>query len=194
MYRSPSGRYEVRTQSYEMRMSLWVHRPVPVDAESGEVLAHVDGLWSLDGVDWEGDDQAVLSLRRYPGDRSALVSVDFPRRTVRAPGHVPQPLRMLHAVLDGPPGPGALGSVLQNTLNAVSKKGRASAQGEPVRVEVERAIAAHQQGLTVGSALVDLYSPGGALERLAVQQGWARRAGRLRDQFDRATLDVPRDV
>lgn len=65
---SPSGRYQVRVDPWEARMSLWVETPELVDSVIGTtLLAFADPNWSLDAAAWQGE-RVTLTLRRYPGD------------------------------------------------------------------------------------------------------------------------------
>jgi hypothetical protein len=80
-YPSPSGAWLVRTVANEMKMSHWVEQAVLLDA-SGAVLFDFGSSWSADTIRWIDADHVAVDLRRYPGDRSASLEVDVPKREI----------------------------------------------------------------------------------------------------------------
>jgi hypothetical protein len=68
---SPGGRYLVRVEQSEARMSHWIDTPRIIDVGSGEVVFVLrDTRWSLDAAEWMAEDHVRFTLRRYPGDHT----------------------------------------------------------------------------------------------------------------------------
>lgn len=66
---SPTGSYEIRVESWEARMSLWVQTPEIVDLQSQAIiLAFRDDRWSLEKSEWIDNTTVRLMLRKYPGN------------------------------------------------------------------------------------------------------------------------------
>lgn len=100
---SPSGRYLVRVEQSEARMSHWIDTPRIVEVASGEVVFIVrDSRWSLDGAEWSSDDVVRFTLRRYPGDHTPgdfVVELDLAQQRTTVDGVV-VPLRDAEAALN----------------------------------------------------------------------------------------------
>lgn len=73
---SPDGSLRIEYEETEYAMSLWVHSPRILDAQSGEILLDLCGDTRWDGSVRFGDaGEVLLNLRRYPGGAG-----DFPVR------------------------------------------------------------------------------------------------------------------
>lgn len=102
--RSPSGRYEVRFDGIDVRMSHWIERPILIDLETGQVLVSLaDTSWSADQVRWVEDGVVELTMRRYPGDHepATVVARLSAREAIATVGDgPPRPVAELEPLLD----------------------------------------------------------------------------------------------
>jgi hypothetical protein len=77
---SPEGNFEVRTEVWEARNSLWVYNPSIWDAKRDHcIFSFKDENWSADTSAWEDDATVRLCLRKFPGNHrpeSLTVEVD----------------------------------------------------------------------------------------------------------------------
>lgn len=99
---SPSGRYEVRSHAWEVRMSHWIESPSIVDQQASAVVyAPQDASWSLEQAGWESDSVVRLELRKYPGGKGmdAVRTIDCAARRARIDGRE-IPLAALDAALE----------------------------------------------------------------------------------------------
>lgn len=66
---SPGKNFEVRTEAWEARSSLWVHSPSIWDTRHGNcILSFKDENWSVDTSVWKDDTTVSLCLRKFPGN------------------------------------------------------------------------------------------------------------------------------
>jgi hypothetical protein len=66
---SPEKNFEVRTQVWEARNSLWVYRPSIWDAKNSNcIFSFEDENWSADASVWKDDATVSLCLRKFPGN------------------------------------------------------------------------------------------------------------------------------
>src|SRR5471030_2338333 len=77
---SPEKSFEVRTEVWEARNSLWVYSPSIWDATlSSCIFSFKDENWSLDNSVWKDDATVSLCLRKFPGNHrpdSLMVEID----------------------------------------------------------------------------------------------------------------------
>ncbi len=86
---SPTGRWEVRTHAWEVRMSHWIDTPHVYDRQASRVVyAPEDTTWSLDHAQWVSDSVVQLHLRQYPGGpgMQAIVRIDCAAGTAHCNG------------------------------------------------------------------------------------------------------------
>ena len=70
---SPDGRYQLRTGSWDPRMSIWLYPPEIFDVQTQQVIFRVrDIAWTLDHSAWEGDSVLSISLCKYPDPETRL--------------------------------------------------------------------------------------------------------------------------
>ena len=66
---SPERNFEVRTEVWEARNSLWVYSPSIWDAKRDHcIFSFKDENWSADASIWEDDITVSLRLRKFPGN------------------------------------------------------------------------------------------------------------------------------
>lgn len=66
---SPEGNFEVRTEVWEARNSLWVYSPSIWDAKRDHcIFSFKDENWSADTSAWEDGATVRLCLRKFPGN------------------------------------------------------------------------------------------------------------------------------
>ncbi|GJJ00090.1 hypothetical protein RugamoR64_06280 [Duganella rhizosphaerae] len=66
---SPEKSFEVRTEVWEARNSLWVYSPSIWDARhSSCIFSFKDENWSVDTSVWKDDATVSLCLRKFPGN------------------------------------------------------------------------------------------------------------------------------
>jgi hypothetical protein len=66
---SPTGFYEIRIDSWEPRMSLWIQTPEIIDLQLQDtILEFRDPHWSLNTAEWIGNTDVKVTLRKYPGN------------------------------------------------------------------------------------------------------------------------------
>jgi hypothetical protein len=77
---SPEKSFEVRTEVWEARNSLWVYSPSIWDARRDHcIFSFKDENWSVDTSIWEADATVRLCLRKFPGNHlpgSLSVEID----------------------------------------------------------------------------------------------------------------------
>jgi len=77
---SPAKNFEVRTEVWEARNSLWVYSPSIWDARACHcIFSFEDEKWSADEFCWEDESTVRLVLRKYPGNhqpQSVTVEID----------------------------------------------------------------------------------------------------------------------
>ena len=87
---SPSGHFQVLSEPWEPRMSLWVYPPQIVDTRTEELLFKVsDQNWSMEHAQWETEETVRLGMRKYPGDRrpnGLVITINCTRRTAEIEG------------------------------------------------------------------------------------------------------------
>src|SRR5215468_9556663 len=67
-----NGKYKIRINAYEMRMSHWVEGPLIQRVSDNHIILDCSGnLWSLDEVEEDGDN-LILTMRKYDGHRGSV--------------------------------------------------------------------------------------------------------------------------
>lgn len=76
---SPAKNFEVRTEVWEARNSLWVYSPSIWDAKNSNcIFSFKDENWSADASVWKDDATVSLCLRKFPGNhRPDSLSVEI---------------------------------------------------------------------------------------------------------------------
>lgn len=76
---SPEKNFEVRTEAWEARNSLWVYSPSIWSAEDSNcIFSFKDENWSADASVWKDDVTVSLCLRKFPGNhRPESLSVEL---------------------------------------------------------------------------------------------------------------------
>lgn len=76
---SPEKNFEVRTDVWEARNSLWVYSPSIWDTKHRNcIFSFKDVNWSVDTSVWKDDVTVSLCLRKFPGDhRPDSVTVEI---------------------------------------------------------------------------------------------------------------------
>jgi hypothetical protein len=101
---SPSRRFQVQTEVWEARNSLWVYSPNIWDVERGvHILSFEDAFWSVDKSTWLSETKVLLILRKFPGNHrpeQLNVEIDCKAQTATVPTAVPTPLIDLESVLN----------------------------------------------------------------------------------------------
>ena len=102
--KSPDGRYIIRVNAWEARMSLWVETPDVWDTVANKsLLTFRDSNWSLDHASWENGNIVTMSLRKYPGDHtppSVAVTLDCVARSATVAGKPVKSLSEIESALD----------------------------------------------------------------------------------------------
>lgn len=103
--RSPGGgRYQVRTDLWEARNSLWVETPEIREYKTAKTLLHFESnLWSLDECDWESPSRVRLALRKFPGGHTPtqiVATVDCEAGTAVVGANAAVPLASLETLLE----------------------------------------------------------------------------------------------
>ena len=99
---SPDGRYAVVTQSWDVRMSIWIDTPHIEDQTGTTVMSLRDVHWSLVDAAWESPAVVVLKLRKYPGSHQPpelTVAVDCDAKVATLDGRS-MPVRDIEPALD----------------------------------------------------------------------------------------------
>jgi hypothetical protein len=77
---SPCKNFEVRTEVWEARNSLWVYSPSVWDVERDHcIFSFNDENWSADTSVWEDEATVRLTLRKFPGNHrpyTLMVEID----------------------------------------------------------------------------------------------------------------------
>ncbi|WP_139168721.1 MULTISPECIES: hypothetical protein [unclassified Duganella] len=83
---SSEKNFEVRTEVWEARNSLWVYSPSIWDAKNGNcIFSFEDENWSADASAWKDDTTVGLCLRKFPGNhRPESFSVEIDCLTLQA--------------------------------------------------------------------------------------------------------------
>ena len=102
--KSPDGRFVIRVNAWEARMSLWVETPNLYDTVANEsLLTFRDSNWSLDHASWETGNIVTMSLRKYPGDHtppSVAVTINCVARTASVAGKSLKSLNEIEPALE----------------------------------------------------------------------------------------------
>lgn len=76
---SPEKNFEVRTEVWEARNSLWVYSPSIWNTKNSNcIFSFEDENWSADASFWKDDATVRLCLRKFPGNhRPETLSVEI---------------------------------------------------------------------------------------------------------------------
>jgi hypothetical protein len=100
---SPDGTIRIRWNEDEVRMSIWLQRPIVVRRRDERVMAVFPSGWTASVLQWPGPDRVTFELMNYPrGDIRARVTVDVERERCFT-DEVDRPLGELEALLEGEP-------------------------------------------------------------------------------------------
>jgi len=102
---SPEKNFEVRTEVWEARNSLWVYSPSIWEAKhSNCIFSFKDENWSVDTSVWKDDATVSLCLRKFPGNhRPDTLTVEIDCLALQAKLLAPPtalPLENLEGALD----------------------------------------------------------------------------------------------
>lgn len=101
---SVDGRFQIRTDVWEARASLWVESPAIFSTEAeAPLLQFLSELWSLDRAEWSSNEIVELTMRKYPGNHKPsqiAVTINCKERSASLGSSQSVPLSELEALLE----------------------------------------------------------------------------------------------